>query len=57
MMSQTAKASAPPSPARVAVTALVSVVLLAGAANAVLVPMDLTQTDHLKAYGVAYWAL
>ena len=22
-----------------------------------LVPMDLTQTDHLKAYGVAYWAL
>lgn len=23
----------------------------------ILVPMDLTQTDHLKAYGVAYWAL
>ncbi|MBN1825130.1 MAG: asparagine synthetase B [Candidatus Eisenbacteria bacterium] len=22
-----------------------------------LVPMDLAQTDHLKAYGVAYWAL
>ena len=23
----------------------------------VLVNMDLKQTDHLKAYGVAYWAL
>ena len=23
----------------------------------VLIPMDLTQTDHLKSYGVAYWAL
>ena len=23
----------------------------------ILVPMDLTQTDHLKAYGAAYWAL
>jgi hypothetical protein len=23
----------------------------------ILVPMDLKQTDHLKAYGVAYWAL
>jgi hypothetical protein len=22
-----------------------------------LIPMDLTQTDHLKAYGVAYWTL
>jgi hypothetical protein len=22
-----------------------------------LIPMDLTQTDHLKSYGVAYWAL
>jgi hypothetical protein len=25
--------------------------------GALLIPMDLTQTDHLKAYGVAYWAL
>ncbi len=24
---------------------------------ALLIPMDLTQADHLKAYGVAYWAL
>ena len=23
----------------------------------ILVPMDLSQTDHLKAYGLAYWAL
>ena len=26
-------------------------------ANAILVPMDETQKDHLKAYGVAYWVL
>ena len=24
---------------------------------AVLIPMDLTQTDHLRSYGIAYWAL
>jgi hypothetical protein len=32
---------------------------LAGGARAdrILVPMDLTQTDHLKAYGLAYWCL
>ncbi len=29
----------------------------AGARAATFIPMDLTQTDHLKAYGVAYWAL
>lgn len=38
-----------------------ALMLLLGAAAAadgsVLMPMDLTQTDHLKAYGVAYWAL
>jgi hypothetical protein len=28
-----------------------------GAAARLLVPMDLTQTDHLKAYGLAYFAL
>jgi hypothetical protein len=27
------------------------------AQSATLIPMDLTQTDHLKAYGVAYWSL
>ncbi len=26
-------------------------------AQKILIPMDLTQTDHLKAYGVAYWTL
>ncbi|MCH9008964.1 asparagine synthetase B [candidate division KSB1 bacterium] len=26
-------------------------------AQKILIPMDLKQTDHLKAYGVAYWAL
>jgi hypothetical protein len=26
-------------------------------AQKILIEMDLTQTDHLKAYGVAYWAL
>ncbi|MBN1155075.1 asparagine synthetase B [candidate division KSB1 bacterium] len=25
--------------------------------NSILIPMDLRQSDHLKAYGVAYWAL
>lgn len=27
------------------------------AQNKLLIPMDLRQTDHLKAYGIAYWAL
>ena len=35
--------------------------LLAGgmlhAQQKILIPMDLQQTDHLKAYGIAYWAL
>ncbi len=26
-------------------------------AQRILIPMDLKQTDHLKAYGIAYWAL
>jgi len=26
-------------------------------ASKILIPMDLTQSDHLKAYGVAYWCL
>ena len=41
-------------------TGLVAATLLFAAALAqatILVPMDLTQGDHLKAYGVAYWAL
>ncbi|MBI4535001.1 MAG: asparagine synthetase B, partial [Ignavibacteriae bacterium] len=27
------------------------------AQSKLLIPMDLAQTDHLKAYGIAYWAL
>jgi hypothetical protein len=48
----------------IARTALVAIsVVLAGmlvaatAAASILIPMDLTQTDHLKSYGLAYWAL
>ena len=26
-------------------------------AQNILIPMDLSQTDHLKAYGIAYWSL
>lgn len=26
-------------------------------ANKILIPMDLSQKDHLKAYGIAYWVL
>src|SRR3989339_886920 len=26
-------------------------------AQKILIPMDMMQTDHLKAYGVAYWTL
>ena len=25
--------------------------------NKILIPMDLTQTDHLKAYGITFWNL
>ncbi len=42
------------------VSALCVATFLLASASAhavVLVPMDLTQTDHLKSYGVAYWAL
>ena len=40
---------------------LFAVLIFAGGARAasarILIPMDLTQTDHLKAYGIAYWVL
>ncbi|MBC8110259.1 MAG: asparagine synthetase B, partial [Verrucomicrobia bacterium] len=26
-------------------------------ASHILIPMDATQTNHLKSYGIAYWAL
>lgn len=40
----------------------VCLLLLAGlqggvAQGKILIPMDLSQTDHLKAYGIAYWTL
>jgi hypothetical protein len=41
-------------------TMVLAALLLAGLATAqqkVLIPMDLQQTDHLKAYGIAYWVL
>ena len=27
------------------------------AQSKILIPMDLEQSDHLKAYGITYWAL
>jgi hypothetical protein len=40
------------------VVALLLAVHEGGAAQGkILIPMDLQQTDHLKAYGIAYWAL
>jgi hypothetical protein len=38
---------------------LISLALLAGESQGqkILIPMDLGQTDHLKAYGIAYWTL
>jgi hypothetical protein len=43
---------------RLAATFLLAVFLpIFALAQKILIPMDLTQTDHLKAYGIAYWAL
>ncbi len=56
MISNPRTARAPRGPAVAALLALA--LLLPGVAWArLLVPMDLTQTDHLKAYGLAYWVL
>ncbi len=33
------------------------VLIVPAVAQKILIPMDLKQTDHLKAYGIAYWAL
>ncbi|HBZ00664.1 MAG TPA: asparagine synthetase B, partial [candidate division Zixibacteria bacterium] len=35
----------------------VAILVPAALASKILIPMDLSQTDHLKAYGVAYWCL
>ena len=48
------------SPGRIAAAAVLSLLLFCcgiAAAQKILIPMDLKQTDHLKAYGIAYWAL
>ncbi|MEC7841549.1 MAG: asparagine synthetase B [Candidatus Latescibacterota bacterium] len=37
--------------------ALVAVLSSCACAERILIPMDLTQTNHLKAYGVAFWVL
>ncbi|MEW6751936.1 MAG: asparagine synthetase B, partial [Candidatus Latescibacterota bacterium] len=39
------------------VSALLVALATAAGAERLLVPMDLSQTDHLKAYGLAFWAL
>lgn len=36
---------------------LVLITALSASAQRLLIPMDLDQTDHLKAYGITYWAL
>ncbi len=42
---------------RSVLTAIVFFLSLTGFANSILIPMDQKQTNHLKAYGVAYWIL
>src|SRR3989304_3919602 len=39
--------------------AIITILIFTSAVQAqkILIPMDLKQTDHLKAYGLAYWAL
>jgi hypothetical protein len=36
---------------------LAGAILATTAGASILIPMDLMQTDHLKSYGIAYWAL
>jgi hypothetical protein len=42
---------------RVLAALLVGLGCAVPASARILIPMDLTQTDHLKAYGIAYWVL
>ncbi|HET9235131.1 MAG TPA: asparagine synthetase B, partial [Candidatus Eisenbacteria bacterium] len=49
----------PDRPKRVGLLGIL-LILIMGAVPAsarILIPMDLTQTDHLRAYGIAYWIL
>lgn len=41
----------------IAIAFMISITGTAAMATRILVPMDLTQSDHLKAYGLAYWCL
>ncbi len=41
----------------IAIAFMISVTGTTATASKILIPMDLTQTDHLKAYGLAYWCL
>jgi hypothetical protein len=43
--------------ARIAATAALLFFSQQAFSQKLLVPMDKTQSDHLKAYGVAYWSL
>ena len=40
-------------------TVLLTIFMIGNSANCqkLIIPMDQTQTDHLKAYGVAFWSL
>jgi hypothetical protein len=45
---------------RICIAIIIAFALLISApamAQKILIPMDLSQTDHLKAYGIAYWCL
>jgi hypothetical protein len=42
---------------RILIISLILISTLAAKASYVLIPMDLQQKDHLKAYGIAYWVL
>lgn len=42
---------------RIVLLLLVSLYLLPAKAMKILIPMDETQKEHLKAYGIAYWVL
>lgn len=44
-------------PIAIAIAFMISITGTAAMASRILVPMDLTQSDHLKAYGLAYWCL
>jgi hypothetical protein len=44
-------------PAALALALIVATAIAMPVSAAILVPMDLTQSDHLKAYGLAYWVL